>query len=150
MSKDDSSGFGCLLLIIGLSLMYCWSDSGESSAEPQTSSEQLVYPNQGDASMSGGSATVREPYLQLEDDPSTTNDESNDQPLGHYGTLTLNVCNQNSGNCYDLDADLDGFEMTRLYFSNGGWVDFSGCELDEDYEGFCEDENGTAWEIRGE
>ena len=54
--------------------------------------------------------------------------------------------NQNSGNCYDLDADIYNEEIERLYFPKGGWVDFnySGCR-----ESYCyaEDENGTEWEI---
>jgi hypothetical protein len=34
---------------------------------------------------------VRAPYTPAPDDPSTSNDESNDQPLGHFGTRTLVV-----------------------------------------------------------
>ena len=46
------------------------------------SSGKVVEPHKGDLSMKGGSATIRKPYLRQKDDPTTTNDESNDQPVG--------------------------------------------------------------------
>jgi hypothetical protein len=104
----------------------------------------------GDPAMRGGSPTVRESYMPATDDPRTSNDESNDQPQGVYGTVSVDVCNLHSGNCYPLDADVSGTTLSRLYFPKGGWVDFSACELDQDLNGTCEDENGTSWEIRGE
>src|SRR5690348_3427961 len=60
----------------------------------------MVLPQQGNLAARGGSPTVRRSYVRSEDDPSTSNDEANDQPLGHFGTLTLSVCNESSGNCY--------------------------------------------------
>lgn len=104
----------------------------------------------GDMAMKGGTATKRKYHLKQQDDPKTTNDESNDQPIGHYGTVTVYVHNQSSQNSYYLDADMEGFDLQRLYFPKGGWVDFRGCLLDERYTGECEDENGTGWEINGE
>ncbi len=102
----------------------------------------------------GGSQTYRYDYededysssYELEDDPDTTNDESNDQPVGFYGTDTMNACNQNSGNCYDLDVDSDGENIERLYFPKGGWVDIDDSDCDN---GTCTatDENGTEWEL---
>ncbi len=101
----------------------------------------------GDMSDSGGTPTYRNEYTpSYEDDPNTTNDESNDQPVGFYGTETMSACNQSSGNCYDLDVDSDGENIERIYFPRGGWVDvdYSDCE-----DGYCyvEDENGTEWEL---
>ena len=97
-------------------------------------------------------ATERAPELRPThtDDANTTNDESNDQDLGSYGTRTLCVTNHGSGNSYPLDADMDGLEVTTIYFKRGGNVDFSGCELDDDFEGQCEDHEGRGWSFEGE
>lgn len=108
-------------------------------------SRQEIY-QKGNPAHSGGSPTIRyEPPVSV-DDPETTNDESNDQPQGYYGTQTIYACNQSSGNCYDLDADVNGDEVERLYFQKGGWVDidYSDCDGADCY---LEDENGTEWEI---
>ncbi len=69
------------------------------------------------------------------------------------GTVTLRVHNVSSGHTYPVDADVDktedGYELHRLYFIKGGWVDFISCDLDENYEGYCSDENGRDWDIQG-
>ena len=101
----------------------------------------------GDMSNSGGTPTYRyEDTTTYNDDYYTTNDESNDQPVGFYGTETMNVCNGSSGNCYDLDVDSDGENIERIYFPKGGWVDVDSSDC---YNGSCtaEDENGNEWEL---
>jgi hypothetical protein len=110
----------------------------------------MVWPQSGRPNKSGGAATIRRPFLQIPDDPGTSNDESNDQPRGHFGTLTLSVCNLQSGNCYPLDADISGTTLERLYFPKGGWIDFYSCELDDDLTGECDDEEGRLWQVEGE
>lgn len=86
----------------------------------------------------------------LYDSPSTTNDEANDQPVGYYGTVTLCVSSEDSGNTYTLDVDVDDFEVSEIYFPRGGNVDFWECTLDEDFFGECEDEDGDVWTFEGE
>jgi len=82
------------------------------------------------------------------DDPETSNDESNDLPLGYFGSATLVVMSVDSGNTYTLDAEIDDDELTRLYFPKGGWVDFYDCPVDEDSIGdTCYDEEGRAWVV---
>ncbi len=101
----------------------------------------------GDMSDYGGSPTLRfEDTPEYEDEIYTTNDESNDQPVGFYGTETMEACNQSSGNCYDLDVDSDGENIERIYFPKGGWVDVDSSECDDGYC-YVEDENGTEWEL---
>lgn len=80
----------------------------------------------------------------FEDNPETTNNETNDQPTGYYGTETVEACNESSGNCYELDADFDGEMVTTIYFPKGGNLDFD--------DGYCEDstcygtsEEGDEW-----
>lgn len=103
----------------------------------------------GDPAHSGGTATVRKPYAPKTDDPTTSNDESNDQPVGHLGKVTLIVFNYSSGHEYTLDADLEEGEVQRLYFPKGGWVDFISSDIDNDGIGTGTDEEGRQWEFRG-
>jgi hypothetical protein len=128
--------FFCCLLIILFSIAAC----NSSSQQP---------PQKGDPAHHGGTATVREPYEPKSDDPATSNDESNDQPLGHFGSVTLYAYNSSSGNTYTLDADVEDGEVLRLYFPKGGWVDFNSSEIDSDGNGSGTDENGRHWEFRG-
>src|SRR5688572_601541 len=104
------------LLCFGVCL--CLLVSG-CSGQQEDSDEQV---HKGDPSHQGGSATVRKPYELKSDDPATSNDESNDQTLGHFGSLTLYAYNSSSGNTYTLDADVEDGEVLRLYFPKGGWV----------------------------
>ena len=68
-------------------------------------------------------------------------------PAGFSGTETMEACNSDTGNCYDLDINSDGENIERINFPNGGWrdVDYSDCD-----DGYCyvEDEDGTEWELQ--
>lgn len=103
----------------------------------------------GDPSHHGGTATVRKAFTPKPDDPTTNNDESNDQPLGHFGRFTFIVFNFSSGHEYTLDADVEGGEVQRLYFPKGGWVDFISSDIDNEGTGTGTDEEGRQWEFRG-
>ena len=63
---------------------------------------------------------------------------------------TLSARSIEAGNCYTLDGDVSGTELHRLYFPRGGWIDFIGCDLDDDLSGECDDEEGRPWELQGE
>jgi hypothetical protein len=104
--------------------------------------------HEGPHALHGGSPIVRVPFERVPDNPRTSNDESNDQPLGHFGTMTLSVYYPSSGHRYPLDADVEDDTLLRLYFPKGGWVDFENCDLD-DFEGECADENGREWVFEG-
>ena len=93
---------------------------------------------------------MRSAYNPAAGDPFTTNAETNDQPLGHFGTVTVEISSQDSGNTYTLDAEIDGTTLERVYFPKGGWVDFYSCEVGEDFTGDCEDEEGRWWTLEGE
>ena len=93
---------------------------------------------------------MRSPAPVQADDPETANDESNDQPLGHSGTMTLCATNASSGNSYPLDADVDEGQVETIYFQKGGRVHFSDCQLDSDLAGDCEDDSGNSWSFEGE
>lgn len=139
-----------VILILALVSASCESPTPNKNVIGSTSPRHQSVA-QGDGNSRGGSATVRVPHAKKTDDPTTTNDESNDQPLGHYGTVTLRVFKKKA---YTLDADIDsnydfGFYMKRLYFPRGGWVDFPSCQLDIDLKGECADENGDDWLMEG-
>jgi len=74
-------------------------------------------------------------------------EEKESYPAGFSGTETTEACNNDTGNCYDLDIDSDGENIERINFPNGGWrdVDYSDCD-----GGYCyvEDEDGTEWELQ--
>jgi len=108
-----------------------------------------VSTQQGDFAHHGGTATIRRSFERNVDDQLTSNDESNDQPLGYFGSRTLVVSSLESGNTYTLDVELDGLEVKRVYFPKGGWVDFLGCELDMNFAGECVDESGRTWIFNG-
>jgi hypothetical protein len=101
---------------------------------------------QGNLDNSNGTPTLRSPHTPKEDDPHTTNDESNDQELGHYGTETLEACTTHNNTCYTLDAEITDGMVQRVYFQKGGWVDFIDGEFDGE-RGWGEDELNREWEF---
>jgi len=146
--KIETSTLIGILLIIVLTVLYL--ANWKSKLDETPPQKKAMNPQQGDMSTHGGTPTIRRAFSPVEDDPNTTNDESNDQPQGYFGRKTLQVTNLNSGNSYPLDADIEGRELHRLYFPKGGWIDFIGCELDDDFHGTCTDEEGREWEFNGE
>ena len=62
--------------------------------------------------------------------------EEHNEDVNRYenlgGTYTVEACSSNSGNCYDVDADIGDGNVERIYFLNGGHLDLDGAELDED------------------
>lgn len=140
---------GCLVLYGGIIAVLVLLDVSESWW-PDSKEREVVLQQTGELSKRGGTRTVRRSFARPLDDPRTSNDESNDQPVGYFGTMTLEVFSYESGHYYTLDGELDGFDLERLYFPKGGWIDFYSCELDEDFEGQCTDEKGRGWSIEGE
>jgi hypothetical protein len=64
----------------GVALAFCvWAAKNKQLSVDGHSA--LVLPQEGSLAACGGSPTVRCPYYRSEDEPSTSNDESNDQPL---------------------------------------------------------------------
>ena len=147
-AKGGGSGWlWVVLAVIGVAWL-----RDQPSLTPSTPAQapRMVSPQFGDPASRGGSPTVRRPFIQPDDDPDTTDDESNDQPPGHFGTVSLSICSVDAGNCYTLDGDVSGTTLERVYFPRGGWVDFLGCELDDDLTGDCDDEQGRQWRVDGE
>ncbi|MBX9951482.1 MAG: hypothetical protein K2Y39_20095 [Candidatus Obscuribacterales bacterium] len=142
-----------LTILVGLGCLVYDEATERSSktavAKPVTELQSIVRVQQGNLAMSGGSPTVRKSFVQQPDDPLTTNDESNDQPVGHFGTATLSVHSVESGNTYTLDAEISGGEVERIYFPKGGWVDLVESEIDSTGNGSGTDEQGRHWDFEG-
>lgn len=62
------------------------------------------------------------------------------------GTETIEACSEESGNCYDLDADIDDGSIDEIYFPNGGYLYF-GADIDSDGEASDIDQNGEGWDF---
>jgi len=60
------------------------------------------------------------------------------------GTETINACSDESGNCYDLDADISEGSINQIHFANGGSLDFS-ADIDETGSASDSDVNGNGW-----
>jgi hypothetical protein len=143
---DQSSWFEKYWWLLAIVAFIALCDGKKKISNPPTQSYVAT-------TSSGAShyVTTRSDPPELEDDPDTTNDESNDQPVGYYGTHTLCVYNVEAGNNYTLDVDVsEDAEVEQVYFPKSGWIYFSGCELDEDFEGDCSDNEGRSWQFQGE
>ncbi len=62
------------------------------------------------------------------------------------GTETANACSAESGNCYDLDADISNGTIDEIYFSNGGYLYF-GADIDSNGDASDFDEDGNEWDF---
>lgn len=48
------------------------------------------------------------------------------------GTHTIEACSDSSGNCYDVEAEISSGDIQMIYFSNGGYLDIYGADVDYD------------------
>lgn len=94
-------------------------------------------------------ALQRDQKNPAQDDPTTTNDERNDQPLGHFGNTAVEACTVHNDTCYTLDAYVDEYPET-LYFPKGGNVDMVTCDNLGEGLFVCTDENDREWTITPE
>lgn len=81
------------------------------------------------------------------------NTEEEFDPSNYDGSHTVEACNSRTGSCYDLDADIEGGEITQIQFENGGHLDIDGAELSEDFEASgdsytnTDGYNGDSWDF---
>lgn len=133
----------CLAVGCCVGLLVLWSHG----ARPAATNSTMTYPKKGDPSLDGGTPTLRRPYTAPTDDPRTRNNETNDQPLGYFGTGDVVVRNESNGREYTLGADVEDGQLLRIYFARGGWVDFPDCDVSANDEPLCLDEEGREWTI---
>ena len=62
------------------------------------------------------------------------------------GTESVEACSSESGNCYDLDADITDGAIVRVNFPNTGYLDFS-ADIDESGEASDSDKDGNNWDF---
>lgn len=88
-------------------------------------------------------------------DPDESNEISRDEAISEHwdeirphldGSETVEACSSESGNCYDLEADISGGEIDTLHFPNGGYLNFS-AEVDSDGSASDSDKDGNNWDF---
>jgi hypothetical protein len=62
------------------------------------------------------------------------------------GTETVNACSKESGNCYDLEADISDGHIETLHFNNGGYLGFY-ADIDSDGTASDSDRDGNWWDF---
>ena len=128
-TKKSTRNWLILLVILGV-LYWGWHNSNNQRLQREASNRAELRRN-----------------LILEDDPETTNDESNDQPEGYYGSETITACTPHNGSCYDLDADIEDTTITTIYFPKGGYVYVNAEDCNSGETCYGEDGDGTEWEL---
>lgn len=62
------------------------------------------------------------------------------------GSETIEACSSESGNCYDLDADISDGSIEQINFPSGGYLNFS-AEFDESGSASDVDNDGNNWDF---
>ena len=81
------------------------------------------------------------------DDPATTDDESNNQPLGLFGTEIVKACTTHNERCYTLDAQFDDKKLVKVYFVKGGRLKFKDNQCASMQICRVKGQNGREWLI---
>jgi hypothetical protein len=58
------------------------------------------------------------------------------------GTYTIEACSYDSDNCYDLEAEINSGSIGMIYFSNGGYLDIYGADVDSEGGASGDSDNG--------
>lgn len=62
------------------------------------------------------------------------------------GSETIEACSSESGNCYDLEAEISDGAIDQIYFTGGGYLYFS-ADIDSDGSASDIDQNGNDWDF---
>jgi hypothetical protein len=88
-------------------------------------------------------------------DPESKSEISRDDAISdHWGEIrphlngseTVEACSSESGNCYDLEADISDGAIDTIHFQNGGYLSFS-AEIDSDGSASDSDKDGNDWDF---
>jgi len=60
------------------------------------------------------------------------------------GKEAIEACNESSGNCYSLEAEIEDGVITKIYFPNGGYLTFL-ADINSNGEASDIDKNGDQW-----
>jgi len=89
-------------------------------------------------------------YADVSEEPITRDEaiaEHWDEIKDHLsGTVSLEACSSQSGNCYDLEAEIVSGTIETLHFPNGGYRSFS-AEIESDGTASDIDADGNAWDF---
>lgn len=136
-------------LLVMLTVVGCMSHSTSSTANPSTAQPSVLQAapaqsavnedqngNGSDQYAPGGSIDRQDAIDEHWDD---IKDDLN-------GSTTVEACSSESGNCYDLDADIESGAITEIRFNNGGYLYFN-ADIDSDGNASDSDENGNDWDF---
>lgn len=62
------------------------------------------------------------------------------------GSETIEACSSESGNCYDLEAEISNGQVEQINFANGGYLNFS-ADIDETGDASDSDQDGNNWDF---
>jgi hypothetical protein len=106
--------------------------------------------NRDNESAGNGSVRSAPSYLDVAEEPLTQAEaisEHWDEIKDYFSdTVSLEACSSQSGNCYELEADVAGGVIDTLYFPNGGFRSFS-AEIESDGSASDVDDDGWAWDF---
>jgi len=106
-------------------------------------------------SFNGDRREEKRKYIGIDEETRKEKTLERDEAISDYwyeikdyvdGTETINACSSESGNCYDLDADISSGVIDELYFDNGGYLYFS-ADIEDDGSASDYDQNGDSWDF---
>lgn len=145
--EENNSGIGGLIVLVVIAYFLGWFGDGKK--------DQVETPEIQDVGLAdfetGGSSNL--PLINTHKSDYYDDSQYEDYVEKPNGTYTVEACSQNTGSCYDLDADIYDGVVDRIYFPNGGHLDLDGAELDEYYsasgESYTDSDgyDGDSWDI---
>ena len=62
------------------------------------------------------------------------------------GSESIEACSLESGNCYELEAELSSGVIDTLHFNNGGWLNLA-ADVDSSGSASDVDDRGRSWDF---
>lgn len=121
-----------LLMATGI-LVLCGAGCDSGSSTPRTQREGVTTYNQ----------DAEEKTINRDDAISEHWDEIRDNL---DGSEEIEACSSESGNCYDLDAEISSGQIEEIYFPSGGNLDFS-AEISDDGTASDYDGDSNSWDF---
>ncbi len=134
MIKKETGNIVVLILIIGAIVAFSLFSGNDNSSND---TEGYNYPSR------TGSSIESEKIIDRSDAVYEHWDEIKDYL---NGTETINACSFESGNCYDLDAEISDGQIEMISFPNGGYLYFS-ADIDEYGNASDIDNDGNSWDF---
>ena len=138
---EDRDGIIGWLVILGL--VFWWGSSHEKKTAEPAAAPSFGIP--------AGRSSYSPSYSVGSDNVTLSRDEAiadHWDEIKEYlnGSETIEACSLQSGNCYDLDADISSGSIDTIHFPNGGWKNLAG-DVDSDGSASDMDNDGDSWDM---